>query len=80
MRLSLSDEPVLVVRQEDLDRLVSQVEHELSGRLRDFRVKRMGAGVVLAGRVATFYAKQLAQHAVMRATALPIVENKIEVS
>jgi hypothetical protein len=69
-----------VVTQEDLDRLGAQVQHELSGRLRDFRLKRKGAGVVLAGRVRTYYAKQLAQHAVMRATALPILGNEIEVS
>lgn len=74
------DEPVAVVTQEDLDRLVTQVQRELSSRLRDFRVERKGKGVVLAGRVATYYAKQLAQHAVMRATVLPILENEIEVS
>jgi hypothetical protein len=69
-----------VVNQEDLDRLGAQVQHELSGRLRDFRLKRKGVGVVLSGRVRTYYAKQLAQHAVMRATALPILGNEIEVS
>jgi hypothetical protein len=80
MSQAISKESVWVVRQDDLDRLVSLVQRELSGRLRDFRVKRKGEGVVLAGRVTTFYAKQLAQHAVMRATVLPIVENEIEVS
>ena len=69
-----------VMTQEHLDRLVTQVQCELSGRLRDFRVKRKGEGVVLAGRVGTYYAKQLAQHAVMRATVLPILGNEIEVS
>lgn len=72
--------PHAEARQEDLDRLGAQVQHELSGRLLDFRLKRKGAGVVLTGRVRTYYAKQLAQHAVMRATDLPIVVNAIEVS
>jgi hypothetical protein len=66
--------------QDELDRLGVRVRHQLSGRLRDFRIKRRGAGVVLAGRAASYYAKQLAQHAVMRQTALPILENEIEVS
>jgi hypothetical protein len=35
---------------------------------------------VLRGRARTYYAKQLAQHAVMQATALPILRNEIEVS
>ena len=39
------DGPDAVVRQEDLDRLMTQVQHELSGRLRDFRLKRQGQGV-----------------------------------
>ena len=79
MREQQGNEPLAVARQEDLDRLVTQVQRELSGRLRDFRVKRKGEGVVLAGRAGSYYAKQLAQHAVMRATALPIVGNEIEV-
>lgn len=69
-----------VMTQEELDRLGAQIEHQLSGRLRDFRVKRRGEGVVLKGRVRTYYAKQLAQHAVMRMTALPILGNEIVVS
>ena len=65
---------------EDLDRLGSHVQRQLRGRLRDFRLKRRGDGVVLTGRAGSYYAKQLAQHAVMRVTSLPIVKNEIEVS
>jgi hypothetical protein len=57
----------------------SQVQNELIGRLRDFRLRRRGFGLVLHGRTRTYYGKQLAQHAVMRATDLPILENRIEV-
>jgi len=33
----------------------------------------------LRGQVHTYYAKQLAQHAVMETTGLPILANEIEV-
>jgi hypothetical protein len=66
--------------QEQLDRIVQQVQHQLSGRLRDLRLKWGSDGLVLRGRVHTYYAKQLAQHAVMAATDLPIMRNDIEVS
>jgi hypothetical protein len=38
-----------------------------------------GCGLVLTGQASTYYAKQLAQHAVMEATALPILANEIDV-
>jgi hypothetical protein len=38
-----------------------------------------GGGLILRGLTTTYYAKQLAQHAVMEATAIPIVANEIEV-
>jgi hypothetical protein len=37
-------------------------------------------GIVLRGRARTYYAKQLAQHAIMTETALSILGNEIEVS
>jgi hypothetical protein len=37
-------------------------------------------GFVLQGRAPTYYAKQLAQHAVMEASDVPIKANEIEVS
>lgn len=80
MRQEPRDGSNVTERQEDLDRLGAQVQHQLSGRLRDFRLKRKGEGVVLTGRAGSYYAKQLAQHAVMRATVLPILGNEIEVS
>jgi hypothetical protein len=64
----------------DLERVGAQVQNELGGRLRHFRLERLNTGVILLGRVSSFYAKQLAQHAVMRATDIPITRNDIEVS
>jgi hypothetical protein len=36
-------------------------------------------GVVLRGRSATYYGKQLAQHAVLTVAQLPLIANEIEV-
>jgi hypothetical protein len=36
-------------------------------------------GLILQGRTHTYYAKQLAQHAVMEVTEVPLLANEIEV-
>ena len=61
-----------------LDTLVRQW---LAGRahVRDLRVILLNEGLVLEGRTATYYAKQLAQHAAMAVTGLPLRANRIEV-
>lgn len=68
------------MNQEQLDRIGQRMQHQLSGRLHGFHLKQGRAGLILRGRVRTYYAKQLAQHAVMAATDLPIMRNDIEVS
>jgi hypothetical protein len=62
-----------------LDQLENRVQSKLSGRIRNLRLLRHGDGVVLRGFARTFYAKQLAQHAVMTESELPILANEIEV-
>ncbi len=64
----------------ELERLETQVQSRLNGRVRHFRLVVRGNGLVLTGKVRTYYAKQLAQHAVMEATPLPIAANEIDVS
>jgi hypothetical protein len=64
---------------EDIGNIENRIRHQLSGRLRDFRLEVADAGIVLHGRARTYYAKQLAQHAIMAAIALPILRNEIEV-
>jgi len=61
------------------EQLEARVQSRLHGRVRDFRVLVRGGGLILTGHARTYYAKQLAQHAVMEATALPIVANEIDV-
>jgi hypothetical protein len=48
--------------------------------VRDFQLVLRDDGLVLRGHVHTYYTKQLAQHAVLEMTELPIWDNEIEVS
>lgn len=59
--------------------LEARVRDRLGGRVRDFQLLVLEGGVILQGRAQTYYLKQLAQHAVMEATTLPILANEIEV-
>jgi hypothetical protein len=61
------------------ERLEVLMQRRLGNRIRDLRVLLRGAGVILKGRAATYHAKQLAQHAAMDLTNLPILANDIEV-
>ena len=64
----------------ELDQLEAHVHSRLNGRVRRLRLLVRGHGLVLQGHAPTYYAKQLAQHAVLEATSLPILANEIEVS
>ncbi|HMF12319.1 MAG TPA: hypothetical protein VKE94_08435, partial [Gemmataceae bacterium] len=63
----------------EMEQLETHVQSRLNGRLRHFRLEVRGCGLVLRGHARTYYAKQLAQHEVMEATALPILANEIQV-
>ena len=63
----------------DLDDVEAHVQCRIGGRVRHFRLDWCDGGLVLRGHSLTYYAKQLAQHAVMAATELPIRGNEIEV-
>jgi hypothetical protein len=64
----------------EIDHLAAQTGKLLRGRLTGLRIEVRVDGVVLHGQARSFYAKQLAQHAVMNGTELPIVRNEIEVT
>jgi hypothetical protein len=51
----------------------------VGGQVWDLRLVIHDRGVILQGRALSYYAKQLAQHAVMRGLGLPVVANDIEV-
>jgi hypothetical protein len=78
--MNLTAELRAEVPEAALERLETQVRHRLVGRVRDLRLRACDGGLVLDGRAPTYYAKQLAQHAVMQATDLPIRANDIQVA
>jgi hypothetical protein len=63
-----------------LTELEEYVRCRLSGRVRDFQLTIRDCGLVLQGRAHTYYAKQLAQQAVMEVARVPILVNEIEVT
>jgi hypothetical protein len=62
-----------------MEQLETQVQSRLNGRVRNFRLVVREHGLILMGHARTYYAKQLAQHAVLEATTLPILANEIDV-
>lgn len=59
--------------------LEETVKCRLNGRVRAFQLIVESQGLVLRGRTRTYYAKQLAQHAVMETCTVRILANDIEV-
>ncbi|HZZ77355.1 MAG TPA: hypothetical protein VFE62_02490 [Gemmataceae bacterium] len=62
-----------------LDVLENRVQGYLCGRVQDLQLYQRDHGIVLQGFARTYYAKQLAQHAVMRETDAPILANEIKI-
>ena len=71
--------PTVHRREEFLDQVSRAVRRQLQGRLHDFEVWADRQGLILSGRVRSYYAKQLAQHVVMQQTDSLIVRNEIAV-
>jgi hypothetical protein len=67
-----------VGRNEVLERIETNVRRRLAGRLGSLHLELDEDGLVMRGRVHSYYSKQLAQHAVMECTDLPIHANEIE--
>jgi hypothetical protein len=63
----------------DEGHLESLMQVRLASRIRDLRVLVLPTGIILQGRAMTYHAKQLAQHAAMELSTLPILANEIEV-
>jgi hypothetical protein len=64
---------------ESLARIEEHVQYRMTGLLHEFQLVVRDRGLVLRGRVHTYYAKQLAQHAVFEVASVPILANDIEV-
>lgn len=65
---------------EEISQLEAHLQCQLGSRVRDLRVLVRSAGLVLRGHAHTYYAKQLAQHALTISTSYPLLANEIEVS
>jgi hypothetical protein len=63
----------------EITQIEAHVQVRLNKRVRDFQLVTHGRGLVLRGYAATYYAKQLAQQAVLEATTFPILANEIHV-
>ncbi len=68
---------------EEAEKLAASIEQavwrETSGRVRDLRVEVNRQGIFLTGRCSTYYAKQIAQQAVMAFPGSRRLTNRIEV-
>jgi hypothetical protein len=62
-----------------LDWLGVRLQQKLQGRGRELQLVLQEDGIVLRGFARTYHAKQLAQHALMMETEMPILANEIEV-
>jgi hypothetical protein len=65
---------------EGITELEASIQCRLAGYVREFRLVVVDQGLVLRGHAHTYYAKQLAQQAVLKRTELRILANEIEVS
>jgi hypothetical protein len=61
------------------DRAAAILLRRWGRRVRDLREEAHAGGLVLYGQVASYYTKQLAQHAAAEAAGLPIHTNAIAV-
>ena len=59
--------------------IARRVQDELGNRIRHLQIVAQADGFILRGRATTYYAKQLAQHVVMRLTSRRVLANEIEV-
>jgi BON domain len=58
---------------------VEQIRAMLRGRVRDLGVSSHEGAIVLVGKASSYYAKQLAQHHVLKLLGVSILVNEIEV-
>jgi len=79
MVCAVYDNSVTSMPLPELKQLEAQVNARLGGRVRNLRLLLRDEGVILKGRARTYYAKQLAQHAVMQVADYLIHANEIEV-
>jgi hypothetical protein len=80
MNLAATGSRLEVPTPAELAELEARIQHRLAGRVRDFRLSLRDGCLVLSGAASSYYAKQVAQHAVMEVLSMPIGQNQIEVT
>ena len=65
--------------RERLDQIEQRICNEFPHRVHNFHIQAFNGGLVLEGRTKTYYGKQLVFQAVMTATELPILADRIVV-
>lgn len=63
-----------------LQHIEGKIRRQLAGSVRNLHLILSDDGLVMRGRVRSYYSKQLAQHAVMKLTKVRIRANEIEVT
>jgi hypothetical protein len=77
----MNEQPAATCESQDiLCQIEQRLLRRLHGRVRSLKLQVSDNGLVLRGHARTYYAKQLAQHAVKEFTNLPIRANEIEVA
>jgi hypothetical protein len=79
MSNSMCTEQLGTASRGEVEQTEAHLQSLLGSYVRNLRLEIRDGGLVLRGSAHTYYAKQLAQHAVMNSSALRIVMNEIEV-
>ena len=74
-----STEWTLAGGDELVQRVVARLQIRLGSQLRDFQMSAREDGLILRGKVRTYYGKQMVQEVVMEVSGLAILSNDIEV-
>ena len=74
------EEAVGFPEQGEINRLERNARRRVTGSVCNLRLLVHADALILLGHALTYYAKQLAQHAIMAAARHPIVANEIEVA
>jgi hypothetical protein len=64
----------------DVERVEAHVRRRVWGQVKGLELLVLDRGILIRGRAHTYYVKQLAQHAVLETSQLPLAANEIEVS
>jgi hypothetical protein len=68
------------IKTNDVGRVEAHVRSRVWGQVKGLELLVLDRGILIRGHARTYYMKQLAQHAVLEASQLPLAANEIEVS